>query len=313
MQQEPEYNETETSLHQDATGEQDILRVNPCIADYEKELDRALGKLRCQLYKGLSKRKPPSLSASKELVDKALPRVDGIAVSQPDEIQQLKIQLASCRNLIATLEDNERRQNAALNQSKEKLQHFKRTFKHKAHEKQEQLRAILAYKNLEISSLKCLVADLQTELGVEKIPPTDLQIEARQNLCRYRNAQINDTQEFPDCKCDARPDIGKFSEGDAFGYFSSQKELEPSKDLASPQQDLCEQFEEEWREWEKTQKATDFTIRELKVEREQLVIDYESLLVQLKQTKLERAVEAERYGEREMELKAQLRMSRSNS
>jgi hypothetical protein len=48
-------------------------------------------------------------------------------------------------------------------------------------------------------------------------------------------------------------------------------------------------------------------IKELLIERDRAKLDSEKLLSQLKHFKLEWAVEAERYAEKEMELKTQLR------
>mmetsp|Transcript_8345 Transcript_8345/g.16515 ORF Transcript_8345/g.16515 Transcript_8345/m.16515 type:complete len:575 (+) Transcript_8345:4266-5990(+) len=300
---------------------------------YEDELNRALTKLRSKLYT------EPHGKVPRTPLDKTRLMSDTVN-SGPEEIKRLRCQLTTCRSIIASLETNEKRAKEALKLSQEEVERLQRAIRSKANEEpdhkgsnslkqQERLSSLLIQKDIEIGSLKRQIGELKgvMNLKVAKKPPTySPRGHSRSHSYQRDYAELSPmftlgtpvTPDMKDRKGQDDPDLDfgsleEIQDSDSMATYRMALDYTDSRSTPYTQQstllrdDISGESVKASREIEQKIREMALTIKELQVDRDRAKLDAEKLLMQLKHVKLEWAVEAERYAERELELKTQLR------
>jgi hypothetical protein len=252
-------------------------------------------------------------------------RLGEVTSSGPDEVKRLRCQLTSCRSDIASLENNDRKLKDSLQRSQDEVERLQRAMRSKGSEEQDkrlntskQQEHLLYEKDSEISSLKRQIGDLKGVMNLssaQRPPAYSPKGQHSRSKSFQRGGELS-----PMFTLGSPPDLSE-ELGDSDLDFGSLEEIQgtdsmttykvvldysDSKHYPGTQQSTLLQ-EATLKELQLKLREQSMTIKELLLERDRAKLDSEKLLIQLKHFKLEWAVEAERYAEKEMELKTQLR------
>lgn len=303
---------------------------------YEDELHRAIAKLRISRNSTELAGKCPRTPLDKTRL------MSETMSSGPEEVKRLRCQLTTCRSIIASLENNDKRSKETLKQTQEEVERLQRAIRCKANEDPdkslssskhyERLSALLIQKDIEIGSLKRQIGELKGVMNLKSAmkPPTYSPRGHSRSSSAHRD--FSELSPMFTLGCPITPDKTDKPAEDSDLDFGSLEEIQETDSMTATyrraldysesrgtqctQQStlLREQASVDWsravKEMEQKTREMALTIKELQIERDRAKLDAEKLLIHLKNFKLEWAVEAERYGEREMELKNQLRAMR---
>jgi hypothetical protein len=295
----------------------------------EDELHKALMKLRSKIVPELHGKCPRTPLAKTRLASEP-------ASSGPEEVKRLRCQLTTCRSIIASLENAEKRSKETVLQAQEEVERLQRVIRSKAHEDQEnkgavsstklqeRLSSLLIQKDIEIGSLKRQIGEMKGAMHHKSAmkPPAYSPKGHHSRSMSYQRDFVDSsamytlggttTPEKQMAKDRYEPDFGSLEEIQVADSMY-RVDCNDSRNTPFTQQStlLREEASSDWsrafRDLEQKTREQSLAIKELQVERDRASLDAEKLLIQLKHVKLEWAIEAEGYSEREMALKMQLK------
>jgi hypothetical protein len=294
---------------------------------YEDELRKALMKLRSKLVPELHGKCPRTPLAKTRLASEP-------ASSGPEEVKRLRCQLTTCRSIIASLEVADKRSKETLLQAQEEVERLQRAIRSKANEDQEnkgaisstklqeRLSSLLIQKDIEIGSLKRQIGEMKGAMHLKSaMKPPAYSPKGHHSRSMSYQRDIGDssamytlggTPEKQMAKDRYEPDFGSLEEIQVADSMYRVDYID-SRNTPFTQQStlLREEASSDWsrafRDLEQKTREQSVAIKELQVERDRASLDAEKLLIQLKHVKLEWAIEAEGYSEREMAFKMQLK------